>query len=139
MFAACGDDETTTVVPPAATTSTGATGATGAGGAPGPASVDDIAACLDDAGFDSAPDADQLIGVDASYERLDVAQGDLDEAAAIVVFETEQDAKAERDAVAAAAGVAAVKQAGNVVYGFDSVADFSPAEELVIAGCLPSG
>ena len=139
-LAACGgDDDATTTAPPAATTSTGATGATGAGGAPGPASAADVAACLGEVGFEATPDDAQLPGIAAAYERLDVAEGELDEAAVIVVFESDQDAKAQKGAVAAAAGIGGVKLAGNAVYGFNSAADFSEAEELVIGGCLPSG
>jgi hypothetical protein len=140
LIPACGgDDDTTTSAPPATTTTTGPTGATGTGGAPGPASVDDVAACLRESGFDASPDDAQLVGIDAPYERLDVAQGELDEAAVIVVFESDADAEAQKSAVGAAAGVSDVKLAGNTVYGLDSAADFSPAEELVIRGCLPAG
>jgi hypothetical protein len=138
-LAACGDDETTTSAPAVSTTSTGATGATGAGGAPGPISAADVAACLDTAGFEATPSDAELVGVESAYERLDVARGDLDQAAIVVVFESDADAQAEEPNLEAAAGVADVKAAGNVVYGFDAAADFSPAEELVVKGCLPAG
>jgi hypothetical protein len=139
LVGSCGDDDATTSTPPASTTSTGATGATGAGGAPGPASVDDVAACLEDAGFDATPDDSELIGIDAPYDRLDVSQGDLEAAVVILVFDSEQDARAQKRKVGAAAGLTGVKVAANAVYGFNSAADFSPAEELVIKGCLPAG
>lgn len=135
----CGGDDTATTSAAVSTTSTGTPGATGAGGAPGPASVDDVDACLHGAGFEATPDDSSLIGVKAPYERLDVPQGDLTGAAVILVFATEQDARAEQGNVGAAAGLVDVKAAGNVVLGFDSAADFSSADELVIKGCLPAG
>ena len=139
-LAGCDDDEQTTATTPVvSTTSPAPAGATGAGGAPGPASVDDVAACLDAAGFEATPSDAELPGVDAAYERLDVAQGNLDDAAVIVVFETEDDAQAAEPKIEDAAGAADVEAVGNVVYGIDAAADFTSAEELVIKGCLPAG
>lgn len=138
---ACGgdDEETSTTSTAATSATTGATGATGAEGLPGDVTASDVLTCLDGAGFEAATNDNELIGVESTYERVDVGQDDLDQAAVIVVFESGHDAQAEEHNLEAAASVADVKAVGNVVWGIDSSADFSESEQLVIEGCLPAG
>ena len=137
-----GDDEETTVAPTTTTTTTGATGATGAtgeSGVSGTATSDDVLACLQDADLDAATNEDRFLGLDADYERVDVGDGaELDQAAVIAIFEDEQTASDELSTAEVALGVNDVKQAGNVVWGIDAVADFTPEDEEAIEGCLPS-
>jgi hypothetical protein len=137
-----GDDEETTVTPTTTTTTTGATGATGAtgeSGVSGTATSDDVLACLQDADLDATTNEDRFLGLEADYERIDVGDGaELDQAAVIAIFADEQTASDELSTAEVALGVTDVKQAGNVVWGIDAVADFTPADEEAIEGCLPS-
>ena len=138
---ACGDDddEETTTSPATTTTSgaTGATGATGESGVSGTVTADDVLACLDGQGLDASVNDSEFLGLEADYERVDVAEGDLDTAATIAIFDSEQTASDELQTAEVAMGVADVKQAGNTVWGIDSAADFSPEDERAIEGCLP--
>jgi hypothetical protein len=69
---------------------------------------------------------------------VDVAIEDLDQGAAIAVFESVEDADAERGTAEVVLGVANTEVAGNTIWGIDaSVEDPAEAEE-VIPGCLPS-
>src|SRR5687768_8925631 len=137
-----GDDEETTVTPTTTTTTTGATGATGAtgeSGVSGTATSDDVLACLQDADLDATTNEDRFLGLEADYERIDVGDGaELDQAAVIAIFSDEQTASDELSTAEVALGVNDVKQAGNVVWGIDAVADFTPSDEEAIEGCLPS-
>jgi len=141
LAAGCGGDDEETTTTTSSTSTIGATGATGATGGEGvaaTATADQVLACLDETGLEAATNDNELIGVESPYERVDVGQDDLDQAAVIVVFGSEDDAQAEEQNLEVAAGVADVQTVGNVVYGFDSSADFSSSEELVIEGCLPA-
>jgi hypothetical protein len=138
-----GDDEETTVTPTTTTTTstgaTGATGATGESGVSGTATSEDVLACLQDANLDATTNEDRFLGLEADYERIDVGDGaELDQAAVIAIFSDEQTASDELSTAEVALGVNDVKQAGNVVWGIDAVADFTPSDEEAIEGCLPS-
>ena len=141
VAAGCGGDDETATTSPATTTTAGATGATGAtgeSGVTGTVTADDVLACLQDAGLDATTNDDKFLGLESDYERVTVAEGDLESAAEIAVFSDEQSAKDELSTAEVALGVANVKRAGNVVYGIDAAAEFTPDDEKAVAGCLPS-
>ncbi len=138
--AGCGgdDDETTTSsTTPTTSGATGATGATGESGVSGTVTAEDVLACLDGATLDATTNDSEFLGLESDYERVDIAEGDLDTAATIAIFDSEQTAGDELSTAEVAMGVADVQQAGNTVWGIDSAADFSPEDEKAIEGCLP--
>ena len=115
--AGCGDDDE-----PTSTTSTpsGATGATGESGSVGETvTVEDVQACLEGEGFEANVSDSELIGLEGSYEHLDVPLEDLEQGASIVVFESAEAAEAEADAADVAMGVGDTTVAGNTIWGID--------------------
>jgi hypothetical protein len=138
---ACGgdDDETTTPLPTTtAAGATGPTGPTGEQGASGTVTADDVLTCLDEAGLDASTSDTEFLGLEADYERVDIAQGDLDTAATMAIFTSAEDAESELSTAEVALGVADVQQSGNVDWGIDAAAEFSPDEQKAIEDCLPS-
>jgi hypothetical protein len=133
----CGDDDEPTSTP---SPSSGATGATGESGTVGEtATLEDVQACLEGEGLEANVSENELIGLEGSYERLDVALEDLEQGASIVVFESAEAAEAEAEAADVAMGVGPTTVAGNVIWGVDlSVAEPEDAE-AAIEGCVPAG
>jgi hypothetical protein len=140
---ACGGDEDEVTIPPPTTVAgpTGATGATGEAGAglPSPATAGEISSCLSDAGIEVTPSDSEVAGVEGTYERLDIALGDLAQGGLVVVFESEQDAEAQEPNVEAGGGISQVEVTGNAVWGIDAAAGESEQERASIEGCMPSG
>ena len=128
--AACGGDDEETTTPEA-----GATGGTGVSGAV--PTADELVSCLTDAGLDASLDESPVLGLESEHEVVNVPIGDLSEGAVLVVFPGPDQAEAEAQAVAALAGVANTQVAGNVIYGFDAVADETPDDQSAVEGCLP--
>ncbi len=73
----------------------------------------------------------ELIGLEGSYEHLDVPLEDLEQGASIVVFESAEAAEAEAEAADVAMGVGDTTVAGNTIWGVDlSVSEPDDAEAL---------
>jgi hypothetical protein len=134
--AGCGDDDEPTPVP---ATETGATGATGESGTVGEtATIEDVQGCLEGEGLEANVSDSELIGLEGSYERLDMPLEDLEQGASIVVFESAEAAEAEAEAADVAMGVGDTTVAGNVIWGVDlSVAEPEDAE-AAIEECVPA-
>ncbi len=79
-----------------------------------------------------------MIGVESSYEKLDVPLEDLDQGASIVVFEDAETAESEAEAADVAMGVAETTVAGNVIWGTDSSVSEPEDAEAAIEGCVPA-
>jgi len=135
--AGCGDDDEPA---PTTTEATGATGATGESGAVGETvAIADVQSCLEGEGLEANVNENELIGIEASYERLDVPLEDLEQGAAIVVFESAEDAKAEADIADVAMGVGDTTVAGNTIWGVDLSVSEPDEAEAAIEGCVPAG
>jgi hypothetical protein len=134
--AGCGDDDE-----PEPTTSTpsGATGATGESGAIGETvTVEDVQACLEGEGLEAIVSDSELIGLEGSYEHLDVPLEDLEQGASIVVFESAEAAEAEAEAADVAMGVGDTTVAGNTIWGVDLSVSEPDDAEAAIEGCVPA-
>ena len=137
VFAGCGDDDESTT---STSESTGATGATGESGAVGETvAIEDIQSCLEDEGFESNVNGNELIGLESIYERLDVPLEDLEQGASIVVFESPEAAKAEAEAADVVMGVGDTTVAGNTIWGVDLSVSEPDDAEAAIEACLPAG
>jgi hypothetical protein len=133
----CGDDDDEST----STTSTpsGATGATGESGSVGETvAIEDVQSCLEGEDLEANASDSELIGLEGSYEKLDVPLEDLDQGASIVVFESAEAAEAEAEAADVAMGVAETTVAGNVIWGIDSSVAEPEDAEAAIEGCLPA-
>jgi hypothetical protein len=136
--AGCGDDEEPTTT----TTSTvsGATGATGESGAVAETvSIEDVQDCLDGAGLEANVSDSEIIGLEGSYEHLDVPLEDLDQGASVVVFESADEAKDQAETADFAMGVGDTTVAGNVIWGIDLSVEEPEEAEAAIEGCVPAG
>jgi len=134
--AGCGDDDE-----PASTTSatSGATGATGESGATGDTvSIDDVQSCLEGEGLEAEVSDNELIGLEGTYEHLDVPLEDLEQGAKVVVFESAEAAEAEAEAADVAMGVGDTTVAGNTIWGIDFSVSESEDAEAAIEGCVPA-
>ena len=134
--AGCGDDDEPE---PITSTPSGATGATGESGSVGETvTVEDVQACLEGEGLEANVSDSELIGLEGSYEHLDVPLEDLEQGASIVVFESAEAAEAEAEAADVAMGVGDTTVAGNTIWGVDLSVSEPDDAEAAIEGCVPA-
>ncbi|HYH60894.1 MAG TPA: hypothetical protein VD766_03415 [Solirubrobacterales bacterium] len=131
-----GDDEESTST---TSTTSGATGATGESGVAGETvSVEDVQSCLEGEGLEANVSENELIGLEGTYEHLDVPLEDLDTGAKIVVFESAEAADAEAEAADIAMGVGDTTVAGNTIWGIDFSVEEEEDPAAAIEGCVPA-
>jgi hypothetical protein len=132
----CGDDDEPTPTPPATSGATGATGESGA--VSDTVSIDDVQSCLEGEGLEANVSDNELVGLEGTYEHLDVPLEDLEQGAKVVVFETADAAEAEAEVADIAMGVGDTTVAGNAIWGVDFAVSEPEDAEAAIEGCLPA-